>query len=248
MATARNPIESFDFPEGRIIGKKYRVLERIGKGWESEVYKIQELNTKIERAAKVFFPHRNVKNKKAIIYAKQLYRLSSCPIVINYHSQEQFWHRNHLVTALISEFVEGEILSAYVNRHRGKRIGIFSALQILNKLVEGLEHVHRLGEYHGDMHTDNIIVKHYGLGFKIKVLDMYQWGDSKGANKAEDILNCIRVFYDVLGGQKQYQKHPPELKEIILGLRRDLILKKFRTMSQLRQHIENIEWESSHGN
>ena len=73
---------------------------------------------------------------------------------------------------------------------------------------------------------------------------MYNWGDSKGLNKAEDIVNLIRIFYEAIGGRKHYSKHPQEVKDICLGLRPSLILKKFRTASLLRQHLENIDWQT----
>lgn len=243
--TKKNKISEFDFPEGRILAGKYQVLEKLGAGWEGEVYRVMELQTKIVRAAKIFFPHRNLKNKVAITYAKKLHKLSSCPIVIQYHTQEIFWHRGERVTCLISEFAEGDILSGYLKKQRGQRISIMGGIQLLHALAKGLEDMHRVGEYHGDIHTDNVIVKRYGLGFEAKLLDMYQWGDSKGANKAMDISNIIRIFYDAIGGKKAYARHPVEVKQICLGLRSDLIQKKFRTATQLRQYIENIEWHSS---
>lgn len=235
-------LTEFDFPEGRIINGKYEIIELLGAGWEGEVYKLVELNTGVERAAKFFFPHRNIKNKVANQYAKKLHRLSSCPIIINYHNQEIFWHRNHRVTCLVSEYVDAEILSDYVKQEPGRRLSIFHGLQLLHALAAGLESMHRLGEYHGDLHIENVMIRRYGLGFEVKLLDMYQWKDSKRANMVEDICNSVRIFYDAIGGQKFYKKHPIEVKEICLGLRRDLLLKKFKTAGQLREYIENIEW------
>ena len=57
-------------------------------------------------------------------------------------------------------------------------------------------------------------------------------------------LNLMRgVFYDVIGGAKHYTKYPPVVKEICRGLKRTLILRRFRTAGQLREHLENIEWD-----
>ena len=49
-------IDEFEFARGRVLAGKYEVIERLGKGWEGEVYRLRELATGIERAAKFFDP------------------------------------------------------------------------------------------------------------------------------------------------------------------------------------------------
>ena len=61
-------------------------------------------------------------------------------------------------------------------------------------------------------------------------------------NREDDICDAIRGFYDAIGGQKHYAKHPKEIKEICCGLKRTLIFKKFRNASALRIHFENQVW------
>lgn len=53
-------IKSFALASGEILAGKYEVRMRLGRGWEGEVYQIRELATGIDRAAKLFFPRRNV--------------------------------------------------------------------------------------------------------------------------------------------------------------------------------------------
>ena len=54
---------SFYIPPGSVIAGKYQVIARLGGGWEGEVYRIVEMATGVECAAKIFFPVRNVKNR-----------------------------------------------------------------------------------------------------------------------------------------------------------------------------------------
>ena len=236
-------VESFDLQPGRKVARKYEIVDLLGKGWEGEVYKIVELSTGIERAAKFFYPQRNVRNKTSRRYAKQLHKLRYCPMIIQYHTEEIFTYRRMPVTVLISEFVHGELLADFIKRQRGKRITAFQGLHLLHALVSGLEQIHLHNEYHGDLHEENIIVSRYGLGFDLKLMDSFHWPDSKRSNFQEDLINAIHILYSVTGGRKHYSNQPRVIKEICCGLKRSLILNKFRNTSQLREHLETLTWE-----
>lgn len=147
---------------------------------------------------------------------------------------------------IVCEFVEGEMLSGLVSKQRGKKLDVFPAIHLLYSLAQGLEYIHLGGEYHGDLHTDNIIIKRFGLEFDIKIIDFHHWGDSKKDNRDEDIIKTIRIFYDILGGQKVYSKLPPSLKYIICGLKRNLILSRFKTITHLRNHLELMDWSDAY--
>ncbi len=147
------------------------------------------------------------------------------------------------VTCLVSEYVEGELLSRFVARRPGKRLTAFEGLHLLHTLAAGVETIHRAREYHGDLHDDNIIIRRRGIGFDVKLVDMFNWGPPSAENIQEDVLFLIRIFYDALGGAARYAKHPPEVKAVCCGLKRSLILKKFRTAGRLRHVLETLEWE-----
>ncbi|MFV2059570.1 MAG: protein kinase [Gammaproteobacteria bacterium] len=240
---AKNDIDTFNFQSGRILARKYEVIRRLGTGWEGEVYLVSECSTGIERAAKFFFPQRNPKNKNLLFYAKKLHKLRQCPILIHYHTQDIITFKNQPISFLVSDYVEGGLLSEFLSRQPGKRLDTFQALHLLHALAKGIENIHHLGEYHGDLHTDNVMVRRYGLGFDCKLLDMYMWGAPKKANIHDDVVDLVRLFYDMVGGKKHYTKLPIQAKDICNGLKRTLILKKFRSAGQLREHLELLEWE-----
>jgi len=112
-----------------------------------------------------------------------------------------------------------------------------------NEVATGIESIHRQGEYHGDLHTDNVIVMRYGLGFELKLLDMYHWGAPSAANLRHDVHDLVRIFYDAVGGSRFYARQPQEVKDICCGLKRTLITRKFRTAGTLRRFLETAEWE-----
>ncbi|MDH5369355.1 MAG: serine/threonine protein kinase, partial [Gammaproteobacteria bacterium] len=130
-------ISQFNLQPGRILARKYKVVSLLGAGWEGEVYLIKEIATDIERTAKIFFPQRNIKDKTVLFYAKKLHKLHHCPITIQYSSQESIIFRGITVTMLISEYVEGELLSQFIDRQPGKRLNPFEALHLLYSLAVG---------------------------------------------------------------------------------------------------------------
>ena len=235
-------IKSFDFKPGCVLAGKYEVVAQLGRGIEGEVYLIREKATGIERTAKFFFPRRNVHAKKVLFHANKLHALRHCPIVIQYHAQDKVCVKGQDISFLISEFVEGELLSQFIQRQRGARLTPFAALHLLHALAIGLESIHSLDEYHGDLHTENIIVQRYGLGFDLKFLDLYNWGSPTAANRRHDVVEAVRVFYEALGGKKRYSGQPAEVKAICCAMKRTLILSKYPSAGRLRHHLETMEW------
>jgi len=241
--SGRCRIDKFGFEAGDVIAGKYRIEALLGAGWEGEVYKITEIGTGIERAAKLFFPHRNPRNSAAKRYALKLHKLRHCNILIQYYTQDFIEFEGQRITLLISEFVEGELLSAMLERQRGGALPPFEALHLLHALASGMAEIHMAREYHGDLHTDNIIVRRFGLRYEIKLIDLFHWEAPRRENIHADVCDLVRILYDSLGGARRYKRQCPEIKGIICGLKRSLILKKFRTAGQLRDYLETINWQ-----
>ncbi len=235
-------VDSFDFQQGFLLANKYEVISKLGQGWEGEVYVVREHVTGIIHAAKFFFPQRNIRNRALKYYAKKLYKLRHCPILIQYHTQETIKYCGVPLTFLVSEYVEGELLTDFLLRQPGKRLSAFQGFHLLHALASGIESIHHMREYHGDLHTDNIIIKRHGLSFDLKLLDMFHWEAARSSNIQNDVCDLIRIFYDATGSQKHYAKHPQEIKNICCGLKRTLILNKFRTAGHLRQYLETMKW------
>jgi len=233
----------FNLPPGTNLADKYEVIERLGAGWEGEVYLIREHAARIERTAKLFFPQRNLYDRTSNFYAKKLHKLRHCPILIQYHTQDTFQFNGYPIRFLVSEYVEGERLSAFLARQPGKRLNPFQAVHLLYALSRGIECIHRLGDYHGDLHSENVIIQRFGLTFELKIIDMFHWGSPRAENLHDDLLYLVELFYEALGGQKHYANQPPEVKYIVCGLKRSLILKKFRSVRRLREHLETMQWD-----
>ncbi len=244
MATTKPHLNSFNLQPGRVIGGKYVVNGKLGQGWEGEVYKVVEIRTGVTRAAKLFYPQRNVRDKAVRFYAKKLERLRKCHIVIQYHHSETLRQRGMPITCLISEYVEGELLSNFIARQPGKRLHPFEALHLVYALAHGLEEIHKVKEYHGDLHDANVLVNRQGLLFDVKLVDFYHWGAPTAGHMRDDVSDLVRLLYDAVGGKKRYGSQPPEIKRICRGLRRDLIQRAFPTARHLREYLETFSWST----
>jgi len=235
-------VKRFDFSPGRTVSGKYLIERALGSGWEGEVYGIVERNTGIRRAAKFYYPHRDPTGKAAIAYARKLDALRHCPILMQYHHQEVTFVKRKKVTVVISELVEGQKLSEFLQRQPKHRLSTFEALHVLYTLAKGIAPIHALGEYHGDIHDDNIMIRRKGISFDIKLLDFFDLGKPNRSKIHKDVLNLIQVFYAIVGGAENYARQPKVVKDIIRGQKDSLILARFGSAGDIQRHLENLQW------
>ena len=236
-------VKRFDFPPGRSVAGKYVIERPLGSGWEGEVYAIVERNTGIRRAAKFYYPNRDPVGKAAISYARKLDALRHCPILMQYHHQEIAYVERRKVMVVISELVEGRKLSEFLQMQPDKRLSAFEAMHVLYVLAKGITPIHNRGEYHGDIHDDNIMIRRQGIGFELKLLDFFDLGRPTKSKIHKDVLNLIQVFHSLVGGRDHYANQPRVIKEIIRGLKDTLILARFQSAADIQSHLESLNWE-----
>ncbi|HRK30801.1 MAG TPA: protein kinase [Tepidisphaeraceae bacterium] len=233
----------FDLPIGRSVAGKYVIERPLGSGWEGEVYVIRENATGIRRAAKFYYPHRDPMGKAAIAYARKLDALRHCSILLQYHHQEYASIKRKKVNVVISELVEGVKLSEFLAHQPKRRLSTFEALHVLHALARGIAPIHALGEYHGDIHDDNIMIRRKGIGFDIKLLDFFDLGKPSKWKINKDILNLVEVFHTLVGGRENYARQPQVVKQIVRGLKDSLILARFHSAGDIQRHLEGLAWE-----
>lgn len=234
--------DSLDLVPGRVIGGEYVVESRLGEGWEGRVYLVRERRTGAARAAKLFFPERNDRDRAVDFYARKLEQLRECDIIIKYHHAETIRIAGHPVTVLISEFVDGMLLGELVKSRPGTRLPLFEALHVLHGLASGLEEVHARREYHGDLHVGNILVQRRGVHVVLKLVDLLDLGRPTRRNIADDVVDLVRLFQDMLGGKSVYASLPPEIKHIIAARRAPTIRERFPTAAALRTYLDTFTW------
>ncbi|HSR72384.1 MAG TPA: protein kinase [Kiloniellales bacterium] len=240
MGALATKVEGFNLRPGQMIGGKYVVEEFLGGGLEGEVYRVSELRTGIRRAAKLFYPQENVSDRAARAYARKLDRLRDCPVVIHYHHAETVRAGGARVTCLFSDFVEGWLLADYVENQPGRRLQPFEALHLIYTIAKGLEQIHAQKEYHGDLHAFNILIKPRGIFFDVKIVDFYYLGRTSSHRRRQDVVDLVRLLYEITGGRRWYARQPPVIKAICRGMRRDLITRAFPTARHLREYLETF--------
>ena len=233
----------FDLPIGRYIGKNYQILDFLGSGWEGEVYKVQEVDTTIVRVAKLFYEKKGYEAQRHIQYAKKLFRLKTCPIIIQYHHKDSFYLHGKKVSFLVSDYVDGDVLSMYLEKQKNKKLSSFEALHVLYALTKGIEHIHFLGEYHGDIHSDNVIISRCGLGYDVRLIDVLHLGRSTNKMVQEDVYCLIALLLELIGGKKTYKNSHPNIKQMVMGQKKTLIRKKFKNAGDIRIYLENLKWD-----
>jgi serine/threonine protein kinase len=236
-------ITRFDFTPGRTVAGKYVIERLLGSGYEGEVYAIVEKATGITRAAKFYYPFRDPHGKSAIVYARKMDALRHCSILLQYHHQEMAMVHRKKVIVVISELFDGEKLSEFLARQPKGRLTTFEALNVLYALARGIAPIHARGEYHGDIHDDNIMIRRQGIGFDLKLVDFFDLGKPTRKKIHKDVLNLIMVFHTIVGGRSSYRDQPKVVKDIIRGLKDSLILARFKSAGDIQRHLENLSWE-----
>ena len=70
---------------GMTLGRNYFVVDFLGSGWEGEVYKVEERDTGILRAAKIFYERPGLRKDQIRRYARKLYKLRKCTIITHFN-------------------------------------------------------------------------------------------------------------------------------------------------------------------
>lgn len=236
-------VKRFDFQPGKVVAGKYQIERELGSGWEGEVYAIVERTTGIRRAAKFYYPHRDPTGKAAITYARKLDALRHCPILMQYHHQEVAYFKKKKITVVISELVEGTKLSEFLQQQPDGRLSAFEALHVLHTLARGIAPIHARGEYHGDIHEHNIMIRRQGIDFELKLLDFFDLGRPGKDKIRKDVLNLVEVLHTIVGGREHYADQPKVIKAIVRGLKDTLILQRFQSAGDIQRHLETLEWE-----
>jgi tRNA A-37 threonylcarbamoyl transferase component Bud32 len=156
--TSSGAIDHGRFPPGTLLGGRYRIVGRLGKGGMGEVYRADDLKIGQQVALKFLpaevdrDPARLTQLHTEVRMARQVSHPNVCRV---YDIDEEDGH-----TFLSMEYVDGEDLASLL-----KRIGRFSedrAVEIAGQICAGLAAAHQRGVIHRDFKPANVMIDGVG--------------------------------------------------------------------------------------
>jgi serine/threonine protein kinase len=143
---------------------------------------------------------------------------------------------------MVSDLASGQMLYQLIREQPRKRFHPFEALSLIYAIASGVAEMHDIGEYHGDIHEDNILVERRGVGFDVKLIDLYLHARWTANRLKMDVLDLAWLLYQLVGGPAGYSASPGIIKEIVCGRRTQTICRKFPTAGHLCRFVEQYSW------
>jgi len=247
--TSSGAIDHGRFEPGTVLGGRYRIVERLGRGGMGEVYRADDLKLGQPVALKLLSsdvdrdPARLTQLHTEVRMARQVSHPNVCRV---YDIDEIDGH-----TFLSMEYVDGEDLATLL-----RRIGRFPedrALEIARQICAGLTAAHERDVVHRDLKPANVMLD--GTG-KIRITDFGLAGASGEAVRAgtpaymapeqltgnevtprSDIYSLGLVLYEVFTGQRALEGQ--NLAELIHKREQSGILPPTALVKSLDPKIES---------
>ena len=207
---------------GQMIGRKYRVIQKIGEGGMGIVYKAED--TKLRRyVALKFLPSELTRDKPAktrFIQEAQTAANLNHPHICTIHEADESDDQ----TFIAMEFIEGQTLKDMIETGP---LEVDEAVAIASQVAEGLKEAHESGIIHRDIKPANIMLTKKGqakiMDFGLAKLEWaadltktatilgtvaYMSPEQARGEKVDlrtDIWSLGCVFYEMLTGQRPFK-------------------------------------------
>ena len=245
------------FLPGMIIGGKYRIEGKLGRGGMGAVYQATHVVSRKPVALKCMLRSAADENARArFIREAQAAACIDHPNVVNVYDVGQ----EDEYCFLVMELLHGETLGARLKR---ERLGIAEALDLLMPAMRGVSAIHRAGVIHRDLKPENIFlcVSPDGSQREAKVLDFgisalpahsTDWSNltadgallgtpaymspeqvqsARDIDETTDIYSFGVILYEALAGQTPYAAQTPS--QLVL----DVVHTPPRSLRELRPEL-----------
>ncbi|MCX6564167.1 MAG: protein kinase [Candidatus Aminicenantes bacterium] len=158
------PREELLFSPGDSFGKRYRIIEEIGRGGMGRVYKAEDRELGITVALKMIRPEYSSSRTMIEQFKKEtlLARSISHENVVRTHDLGEIDH----IKYISMDFIKGGNLKDLIQT--SGRLSLETCLRIMAQICEALRAAHHKGIIHRDLKPQNIMIDHSG---KVYVMD-----------------------------------------------------------------------------
>lgn len=151
---------------GQTLNGRYKVVQKLGSGGTSTVYRILHQQLHREFAAKILTNRETIESARWKREARALGRLRNPHVV---RIVEVIEERESVI--IVMEYVPGPTIEKLVNESKGG-ISIKRALELIRQVANGIHEAHIRGIIHRDIKPENIIVQTLpAIGDFAKILD-----------------------------------------------------------------------------
>jgi serine/threonine-protein kinase len=153
---------------GKILDRRYQILEKIGSGGMAAVFKVEDLQVERVRAMKILFPKLAEDSTHRVRFLREATAARSIEHE-NVVEVFELGETDNGLVYMVMEYLEGPTLSQTISRGP---MPLGRVVRILIQLVSALGRAHELGIVHRDIKPDNIIlVNRDGRDDHVKILD-----------------------------------------------------------------------------
>lgn len=178
-------VKSFRLRPGTWING-YEIRERLGRGWEGEVYRAREKYSRGQRVLKLFDPAL-YRSRWMYRYGAKLERLSNVRGVVRFHHGGYWAPRDSHY--LVMQFVAGASLARLA---ASRALPLFRAVRITRELLTVVRDCHAAGCRVGDIHADNVVL---AAGDRPFLIDLALGAALNRATAMEDVAALAALFY-----------------------------------------------------
>ncbi len=139
---------------GQTIDNRYRIVEEMGQGEISVVYRAQDLAEKREVGLKLLSSQKGKRSRQSVLQfrqeAEQIINLDHAHI-LKVYSQGEYDQRPYTIT----EFVKARNLAEWLGE---QGVQAEASLDLIAQIANGLDYAHSKGLIHRDLKPSNIVV------------------------------------------------------------------------------------------
>ncbi|MES1177472.1 MAG: protein kinase [Myxococcales bacterium] len=147
--------ETADLEPGRVLGKRFRIEQRLGEGGMGAVFRATDTKTGQMVAVKTLLPEaaKDAGLRKRFEREAQILRKIEHPNFVRF---VEYGSGPAEPAYVVMELLDGDALSKLISHE--SRLVPERALHITRHVLTGLQHAHQLGIVHRDVKPDNVVI------------------------------------------------------------------------------------------